>query len=67
MSGWTGQDVVAAAIAALALAWLVRRRWRAGRGGVTPACEGCEGCASDMPPLTRGETPLVSIGEPPLD
>jgi len=64
MSAFTGQDLAATAIAALALGWLVRRRWRAGRGGASPACEGCEGCASDAPPLAQGETWLVTIGEP---
>ncbi len=55
------QDVLVAALAFVALGWLVWRRLRARRRTALP-CGDCPGCSAD--PAAPDRDSLVSIGEP---
>jgi hypothetical protein len=60
----SGQDAVVALAAALALAWLFSRWWRARRRGAT-ACEHCPAATpiAGVRPAPQPEI-LLAIGEP---
>lgn len=65
MAGLAWQDAAVAAVAALALAWLVRRRLRR-RRLPAPMCDDCPACAART--ATRRPAPargvrLVSVSE----
>jgi len=60
----TGQDVAVALLAALAVAWLFGRWWRARRRGAA-ACAHCPAAApvAGVRPAPQAEL-LIGIGEP---
>ncbi|MFM7230588.1 MAG: FeoB-associated Cys-rich membrane protein [bacterium] len=61
MSGLGAQDAVAALVALVAAAWLVRRALRRRAEGA--GCEGCPSAEAGAPACGRPADALVTIGE----
>ena len=67
MGAFSWQDAGAAAVAVLALGWLVWRQVRSSRRGADAACEHCPSAAGLPEGVRPAPTPdvLLAIGEPP--
>jgi hypothetical protein len=64
LSGMTAQDLIVALVAAVALGWLLWRRFRPRPAGA-PACENCPHANASARPSTAPEpVMLIQIGSP---